>query len=262
MSQLLNSLKKVSQERREEMNAASAVTETQRLLANDSAQDYEILKEMGMHKSIEFATELHSKKIELENLEKKYGQVFSLNEIKAVACKYALKFRRSDNYKGGIDVVMFQKMKEFFKDAKIEINKAKLGYNFYILAPQNAFELVERPTPTPPDPILFYKLDENNYRLIHKWGSDLTIFRRITGWKYKSHFNYWLTYFVKYTSFVLPLWFIKFFNSFETAWFAVPVILSVIAIIASFAASANGEKENEKFRKWEEIWQDEFKVNP
>ena len=40
------------------------------------------------------------------------------------------------------------------------------------------------------DPVLFYKIDDQHYRLIHKWGNDFTVLRRIKGYVYDNVDNY------------------------------------------------------------------------
>lgn len=191
---LVKELKNKANSQRARMNADSAITEAQRLIADKGAEDYNILCEMGMHKSVQKAQNDHGIKLELEELDKKYGEVYSVDEIKAIACRYALKFRRSDTYEGIVDPAMLQHIKQFFKDSGIEINGTTYGKKFFILAPPKTFKLEERPRPEPKDPILFYKLDDRNYRLIFKWGEDLTFFRKVIGWKYRNVLNYWLTW--------------------------------------------------------------------
>lgn len=259
MANLINALKRSSNKNRKDLSEQSAITEAQRLIADKGAEDMEILKEMGMHHSVMKAIDLHGKRIELENLELKYGKVFSIEEIKEVACKYALKFKRSDDYRGAVDPVMLQKMKEFFHDSGIELNKAKMGYNFYILAPSKAFNLIDRPVPAPPDPILFYKLDEHNYRLIHKWGSDLTPFRRLIGWKYKRALNYFLIYL---TILSIPGLICTQFNVFwnekgQEGLILIPILLfAAAATISTIRIFSDWGTE---FRNWKDIWMDNYK---
>ena len=203
MPNLEKELKHVAKVKRLDLSTSVAVSETQRLIADKGAEDMGILKEMGMHDSVMKAVELHGRKLELDALESKYGQIFTFEEIKSLALRYGLRFLRSDNYKGSVDPQMLAKMKEFFADAGIEINKARLGFNFFILAPYTAFNMTERENkPIPPDPILFYKLDEHNYRLIHKWGADLIWYRRIIGWKYRFIINY-ITFYM--LAFAIPV---------------------------------------------------------
>lgn len=225
MPNLEKELKNVSKTQRRDLSTSVAVTETQRLIADKGAEDMDILRSMGMHSSVMKAIELQGRKIELESLENKYGQIFTFQEIRSLALRYGLRFLRSDSYKGSIDPEMLAKMKEFFGDAGIEMNKAKLGYNFFILAPYTAFNMKERENkPVPPDPILFYKLDESNYRLIHKWGADLTWYRRIIGWKYRYIINYLLFYTVLFSIPVTSI--VKYFT--HSNWSYLSIVGGVI----------------------------------
>lgn len=69
-------------------------------------------------------------------------------------------------------------------------------YNFYILAPENMFSLERKKYVTKAelrkeeDPIIFFKINDSYYRMIHKWGNDLSIFRRILGFTFKNARNH------------------------------------------------------------------------
>jgi len=260
MSTLVNALKKKALSNRSDLQQQSAITETQRLLTQGGAEDYQMLKEMGMHKAVEQAQEIHGKRMELENLETKYGQVYSISEIEGIACRYALKFRRSDQYQGPVDPEMLQKIKEFFKDSGIETNGTTYGHKFFVLAPPKAFPLTDRPVPRPPDPILFYKLDEENYRFIHKWGSDLTIFRRILGFKYMNKFTYWLTWFLVLSIPAITSWYLftktkgELSGSFLFMFVLFVIGSTTISIWRALDSGWGGE-----FYNWKELWMNGFK---
>jgi len=166
-----------------------------------------------------------------------------------------VKFRRSDEYKGTIDPVMLQKMKEFFAKGEIDMNKAQLGYKCFVLAPPKAFNLIDRPVPRPPDPILFYKLDEKHYKLIHKWGADLTPFRRLLGWKYKNEGTYFLWYLILTT---IPCISLMKYDGFETWLSAAGIVLTAAGLVISLVRIANDEFGG-KFYRWSELWNDHYK---
>ncbi len=260
MANLVKELKKKADSNRTELSEQSAITETTRLIAEKGAEDYDMLKQMGMHSSVQQASEIHGRRMELENLEEKYGQVFSYTEIKDIACKYALKFLRSDMYKGPVEPVMIQKIKEFFKDSGIEANEAKMGYNFFVLAPPKTFALTDRPVPVPPDPILFYKLDERNYRLIHKWGADLTPWRRILGLKYisrRTFLAFWMISLLAVAA--LPLWFyyFKWWAKYSDGFIFFPILIIIAAIVTSIIRTYNDDWGGE-FYSWADHWTDDF----
>lgn len=264
MANVTESLKQVAKANREELSATSAITEAQRLIADKGADDMKMLYDMGMHTSVARAMDLHGKKMELEKLENQHGNVYTIQEIEKVACKYALKFRRSDSYKGAIDPAMLQSLKEFFFKGGIDMNAAKLGYNCYVLAPAKAFRLIDRPAPVPPDPILFYKLDENNYKLVHKWGSDLTPFRRLVGLKYRNRFTYWLTWFIPFAAatFLSSVW----LHSMPTnahkscATLLVAALTVFLGILSGFVPLNRAfSDDGGQFKKWSVLWKDEYK---
>lgn len=183
MTNLKDALVEHSKKQRErDFSETTVISEANRLISEKGAEDYEILKQMGMHKNILKADELKGKKMELQALEEKYGGIFTIDEIKNLACRFRLRFLRSDNYTGHVDPEMFQKIKEFSKDYNIELRGTDFNYKFYILAPKEAFRLEKYPK----DPILFYKVDNEHYRMVHKWGADLTTWREAIGWKYQS----------------------------------------------------------------------------
>lgn len=269
MPNLAKELKRTARSNRNDLNEQSAITEVSRLIAEKGAEDISILREMGMHRSVEFAQDLHGRKIELENLDKKYGQIFSEEEIKRIACKYALKFLPSDKYSGPVEPVMLEKIKAFFAESGLEMNKALLGRRMYVLAPPKAFELQERPRPVPPDPILFYKIEGGtNYRMIHKWGADLTPWRRILGWKYSSsfgYFQYWLL--VLFLTGVLPLWvaYDKYLYQFGSranesrGWMMIfPIAAAIIAIVIAICRITDDDYGG-AFGTWENEWRTDIK---
>jgi hypothetical protein len=60
------------------------------------------------------------------------------------------------------------------------------------LAPEKMFALTDEKyiTKKQLDPLMFYKVDSEHYRLVHKWGDDFTILRYLTGFRWKSYWNY------------------------------------------------------------------------
>jgi hypothetical protein len=232
--------------REEDFSGLKALESTKQLLLEAGTADYQILRDMGMHRSIQRNIDLKGRKMELEKLEEQYGQIFTVDEIKNLACKYALKFLRSDEYSGEVDVEMLAKIKEFSKESGIDMNGAKLQYNFFILAPQAAFVLKNKPDPIPRDPILFYRIDENHFRLIHKWGNDLSNWRRLIGWKYTNELTY-IAYWFTIT--FLPLFFICMCIQ-PSLWLAIPAFV-VATVFSVVRVNRDGKG---KFEKWSETW--------
>lgn len=128
---------------------------------------------------------------DFENLEAK--RVFHLDEIREIALNYDLRFLPSKHYKGFLPVELPQKIKEFEslsairdkEDVQYErwLNSAmftrrpsRLG-EYFVLAPKSEFKLQEKPK----DPLMFGYIGNDYYYLIHKWGNDLSITNRVSG---------------------------------------------------------------------------------
>lgn len=247
-------LERIARETDEQIEQHTAVTEATRLLAEDGAHDLGILRHMGMHANVEYQINTHSRALELQQLRTQHGLVFTETEIKQVAVRYALKFRRSDSYKGPIDPVLPRRVKEFFD--KNEINAARLGTNMYVLAPAEAFVLRQELVVRPPDPILFYKTPSStNYILIHKWGRDLTPWRFLQGLRYKSHFLFWLYYFVPFAIGAIAWWNVA-ARMDRWYWWLGAVCSTIWTIAYSVCAAANADG-HVRFAPWEEIWNDD-----
>lgn len=199
MSNITKELKNSKNKQEEQLNNNDVVKEVKLLMAADSAEDLRIFRALGKHHSIAVSETELGKKLELEKLDNKFaGNVFTRNQIKKLAIKYNLRFLQSKYYKGKIDVQVAGKIKEFAKETNTEITNGNLEYNFYILAPENSFKLREVTTLKiwdDKDPAIFYKIDDDHYRLIHKWGSDFTINNRIAG---LLNYNWWTAFFVIY----------------------------------------------------------------
>lgn len=191
---LTKELEKVAQVQRKELNEIQAITDVNRLLAERGQEDVEILRSMGI-KDIEKVRKdtLRGRKIELETAQKKYKSVYTIDEIKAIAIKYGLRFLRTEKYAGVIDGELLKKIKDFSKEDNVPLNSYNLQYRFFILAPKESFNLEEKPRPPKGDPIMFYDIDGKHFRLIHQWGDDLTWERRIIGAINKSEGSYVLS---------------------------------------------------------------------
>lgn len=246
MADLVKELEKKAAVTRVKADGKAAVWEAQKLLMEDSSADFQLLRNMGLHTSIVQAQNLVGRRIELERLDKQYGKVFTIEEIKSLSMKYALKFLRSDSYKGIIDVEITAKMKQFSKDCSVPLDSTTLGFKFFIMAPQKAFNLVSgEKKPVPVDPILFYQIDENHYRMIHKWGNDFSVTRAILGWKYRSELNYMLfwTFMIAF----IPA--ISLSSIFHHIWIAGAITAFSFAVVAIFHLN-----NTHVFKNWDKLW--------
>lgn len=102
--------------------------------------------------------------------------IFNLKEIEKIAVKYRLRFLPTKYFKNNIPQEAIFKVKEIEKTNSTSIKQ------FYILAPSTAFDLED----CNKDPLLFIPLKNNNFLLVHKWGSDLSWFKKLTALPFKS----------------------------------------------------------------------------
>lgn len=135
--------------------------------------DSAILSRLGMDRNLRQG---ERKKHEItqskqETLKFDQSRVFHISQIESICNKYYLKFLPSDKFRGSIDSELPQKLTTFEVAHGEKLNPI----NSYIIAPARSFQLEERPK----DPLFFFKINREYYYLIHKWGNDLNIFRRI-----------------------------------------------------------------------------------
>lgn len=119
---------------------------------------------------------------------KQYDQsrVFHISQIERLCNKYYLRFLPTIYYNGTIDKETAAKISQFEIANSVTCCGGSLRNiwrydddykiaNTFIAAPASSFKLQEKPK----DPLLFYKINDEYYYLIHKWGNDLNIFRRV-----------------------------------------------------------------------------------
>ncbi len=102
--------------------------------------------------------------------------VFNINEIKNIAIKHRLRFLPTKYFKNNIPKEAIFKIKEIEKSHSTSIKQ------FFILAPSTAFDLED----CNKDPLLFIPIKNNNFLLVHKWGSDLSWFKKLTALPFRS----------------------------------------------------------------------------
>jgi hypothetical protein len=178
------------------------------LLAGEDQEDHRILTHLGANSTVMQLENIRNDNLQLEKLDQEYGEVFTVDQIRNLAIDYRLRFLNSRRFIGDMDKEVTAKIKEFAKKTNTSLDEHTLQTRFFILAVPSSFSLEkvkairfeearERRRRAKLDPVLFYKIDEEHYRLIHQWGKEFTLYRRILGWKWKSHHTYrtfnWLT---------------------------------------------------------------------
>jgi hypothetical protein len=185
-------LKKKVQEKKKELEF-DPIKEVKLLLANDDAEDVKILRNLSKNSQFNRIERIQGEHMELEKIENDFhGEIYTIDQIKDLAIKYKLRFLSSQYYTGTYDVQVTAKIKDFARKTNIELTEYNLREKFSILAPEKMFSLTDEKyiTKKQLDPLMFYRVDSEHYRLVHKWGDDFTILRYLTGFRWKSYWNY------------------------------------------------------------------------
>ena len=189
-------LEENSRKEKENFENADPVKDVKLLIEGDSIEDQRILSNLSNKSQFTVIQERKHKNSILEKKNQIYnGKVYTINQIKKLAIDYNLRFLESKHYTGSFDVEVSAKLKEFAGIAKEKtvLDEYSLKNNFYILAPESMFEIQEVKIPKKQlDPLIFYKIDDDHYRLIHKWGNDFTVMRYLKGFRWRGYYPQWL----------------------------------------------------------------------
>ncbi len=122
-------------------------------------------------------------------------RIYHLEHIKTICIDYRLRFLDSKLFKGTIPYEAIMKIKQLEKEHDTVVD------GFKIMAPSKMFKLENYD-----DPLLFAPIGNDYYYLIHKWGNDLSPFRKLTVLPFKSFENLMvLTVLVSFiASFLVP----------------------------------------------------------
>ncbi len=96
------------------------------------------------------------------------NKIFHINQIKKIAVDYRLRFLDSNLFKNEIPDEAVSKIKYLEKNHKTTLD------GFKIMAPSKLFHLKNQD-----DPLLFAPIGNDYYYLIHKWGNDMSPFRKM-----------------------------------------------------------------------------------
>ena len=236
-------LEKVSQKEKEKFNL-DPVNEVKLLLAGDTTEDVRILRGLSNNSQFNRIEKVRGEQIELEKLENNYeGKVYTIDQIEKLCVDYHLRFLQSIHFTGTYDVEVASKIKEFAKSTNSPIDEWSLGRRFFMMAPQEMFSLRDEKYISKAelrrqqDPAIFFQIDEKHYRLIHKWGSDFTIFRLIEGFRWKSWWSHQLFNTVMIMPIVALLWFMCFETpaaQLENHYITNTIFISIFSFLLSF----------------------------
>ena len=111
--------------------------------------------------------------------------IYHISQIKKICIDYRLRFLNTSLFKGQLPYEAISKIKQLEKDHNTELK------GFKIIAPAKLFKLEHYD-----DPLLFAPIGNGYYYLIHKWGNDLSPFRRALMWPLRDFENFVLCMFI------------------------------------------------------------------
>ena len=108
--------------------------------------------------------------------------IFHIDQIEKICVNYRLRFLDSKLFKGELPYEAISKIKDLERRHDTSLK------GFKIMAPSKLFKLENAD-----DPLIFAPIGNGYYYLIHKWGNDLSPFRRIMMWPFKTFENFMFT---------------------------------------------------------------------
>ena len=158
------------------------------------------------------------------------NNIFHINDIKKTCIDYRLRFLDSKYFKGDYPDSTLEKIKSFKNSHKINHVDLK------VMAPSILFKLKNSD-----DPLLFCNLGNEYFYLIDKWGNDLSYFRKLKMWPFKSLKNIiiFLVIFTFFISLLIPKGLFVYENSLITEFFITYLFMlkSLIAVVIFFGFS-------------------------
>ena len=162
-------------------------------------------------------------------------KLFHVEDIRKICIDYRLRFLDVKLFKGKIPNEAIKKLEEFKNQHK------NLDLELKIMAPSKLFELENYD-----DPLLFAKLEDGYYYLIHKWGNDLSPMRKVFMWPLKNIWNLLISIFI-FSLVVTELTPIAFFTrtpDVSTYWMLLFFIFKAIASVVIYFGFALGKNFN------------------
>ena len=260
----VNIVKKLENKRKNSQKETEVVIQEVKLLMDSEAEaERSALKVAGLVNHMEHIDQKRGQEIERAKFEEEYGNnVFTENEIKDICLKYDLRMLETRRFLGKIDGEVAVKLKHFMADKQGEMGN--YSRNFYVIAPETAFQLEKQPRKPPRqiDPILVYKVPgADQYVFIHKWGRDFTLWRRFRGFYFESVFNMllinWAILSIVF-SMSVALAHGELNTLRELTWLILPVAAAIPLARLAVLIMFNDEK-NWKSRTTKNTWRSEYK---
>lgn len=147
---------------------AELLEEAEELLQKGEKEDERVLER------IRNARKHEADPIDTEELESE--RVFSEEAIRELCVKYRLRFLSTRYFKDELPYSAISELKSFEKRVGREIQDLR------IVAPSERFELQD----SHKDPILFAYLGKGRYYLLHRWGNDLSSWRKLALYPFRN----------------------------------------------------------------------------
>lgn len=162
-------------------------------------------------------------------------KIFHLSQIKKVCIDYRLRFLDIKYFKGNLPKEAIEKITQLEKDHQTTLD------GFKIMAPSVLFRLKKTD-----DPLLFVPLGNNYFYLIHKWGNDMSFFRKTWAWPFKNIWNLLITILVVsfFATLITPYQIFTKNPSASTFWMLYFFMFKAIASIVLFYGFALGKNFN------------------
>lgn len=106
-------------------------------------------------------------------------RIFHVSDIEKICVIYRLRFLSTKYFKGNIPYEAVSEIKRLEKQHETSLK------GFKILAPSKLFKLKNAD-----DPLLMAPIGNDYFYLIHKWGNDLSPFRKLLMWPFKTIENF------------------------------------------------------------------------
>jgi len=158
--------------REREKQAQNSLVEEAYHILNQDVCDEDGFIEKGDHRSIAYDLD---RKVKYEIVLDE-SKIYKERDIMAICVRYRLRFLDSRLFTREIPKEATQSMKALEKDLEVSFK----GLN--ILAPAKAFRLGDRTI----DPLLFASLGDDTYYLLHKWGVDMSWYRIVLFYPFRS----------------------------------------------------------------------------
>ena len=164
-----------------------------------------------------------------------FSRVYHLETIKKVCIDYRLRFLDLKYFKGALPEAAYDQIDTIEKQHRTNLS------DFKIMAPSILFRLARTD-----DPLLFVPMGNNHFYLIHKWGNDLSPYRKAMVWPFKSVWTLLLTLLaVSYAlTLITPMGLFTKTPDSSTFWMLYFFMFKALASIVLFVGFALGKNFN------------------